>query len=624
MPMSPNKSDQAPETEQNKEDAPATAPDAEAVEASSDTSESPTKAQTESPSSDQDSIEAESSADSNQEPQSEAQSEASEEENNKQPFASLALIMDGDDLVARLTPHDSDSPANKSLIMELVKQQKLEHIPLEDNSIKELLTKITTKETAQYIIGRRLHAKADVFISSDKMQCKLSIAPANGGDNLSLEQLTEQLNKEKIAEHLIDTEVLKSALEKSLNGEEIKQLLVAEGKEPVNGEDTQFTLLLNVPEHKDTTLEEDGTTNYYETRQYPSINIGTELMRKSEPTKGTPGYNVFGKEIKARNGKVIRFAKFKNAEIAKDDENLLVATMKGHPVIGPKSVSIDDILSLRNVDLSTGNIHFDGSVEVAGNVFPQMLVEASGDISVKGYVENATLISGSNILIGAGVISEKIDDDEELKFTSTLKAGGNIQALFFNQTDARANGDIIAKQYAMNSRLIATRKIIMGDGGGKGVLLGGSASAGESVEVNTLGSSAYIKTQLDCASKKRLQQHSEKIFGERERRQKELDQLQSFMEKVAGNKQENLGKVLINKTRKIEAAVKRLSAQLETLNQEWESITELVENADSATITIHKKMFPNSLITINDIAYHNNDERNQTTLTIKDDKVTHE
>ncbi|WP_423897656.1 FapA family protein [Candidatus Pelagadaptatus aseana] len=559
----------------------------------------------------------------------EQQSEAppQQESETKLPYASVQVILDGDDLVARLTPNDSDTPTSKFHLQELIKQQKLDTIPLDETALQELLTKLHTDESLQVIIGARHHAKAELFISGDKMQCTLSITPANGGDPLTMEQLIELLDEEKIAPDCRDITALSSALEQSISGTPVEQQLIATGTEPLHGKDSQFILLLELPKQQETTLEEDGTTNYYETRKYPAISPGTELMRRTEPSKGTPGSDVYGKTLKAKDGKVINFAKHTGSEISANDTNVLIATMKGHPVIGPKSVSISDTLELKNVDLSTGNIHFDGSITITGNVCSQMLVEASGDIAVRGFVENATLKAGNNILIGAGVISEQVDDgDEEApKFTSTLTAGGNIQALFFNQTDARANGDISARQYAMNSQLVANHKIVMGEGGGKGVLLGGTASAGESVEVNTLGSSAYVKTQLSCASKKRLKQQLELLVNERERRQKELTQLQSFMDKVsASGKKENLGKVLIDKTRKIDAAVKRLNNQLEILEQQLQSLEDLLQNASQATIKINKKLFPNSQISINDIPYINNDERNQTTLAVKGKQVTDE
>lgn len=51
-----------------------------------------------------------------------------------------------------------------------------------------------------------------------------------------------------------------------------------------------------------------------------------------------------------------------------------------------------------DVGTSTGDIDYDGSVEVRGNVLTGYTVKATGDITVNGAVEGATLISGGKIV----------------------------------------------------------------------------------------------------------------------------------------------------------------------------------------------------------------------------------
>ena len=540
----------------------------------------------------------------------------------KPPFARVELLVEEQQLFAQLIPHSNDNPTSKHQLQQLLQEKHYDTWRIDENALQEVATASNKTTPIKLAVAECVSATAELAISSDKMLCEITISRAWGGEQISEEAVKELLQEHSIAKELIDIEVLNEAVKLSREGQDVEVTTIAAGKPPEHGKDSQFSVLFELPEPTSATEENDGTTNYFETHQYPTIQPGTELMRREAPTNGTDGINVEGHPLKAKPGKQLKFAKCEGAEVSSDDDNLLLATRKGHPVIARQGVSVSDTLELKNVDLTTGNIHFDGSVSILGNVCSQTTVEASGDVNIRGYVENATVIAGNDIVVGAGVLSEQVGDEESPEFTSNLKAGGNIQARFFNQTDARANGNIIAAQYAMNSRLVATQKILLGDGGGKGVLLGGQAFAGAGAELNTLGSSAYVKTELYCASRKRLQLQQQTLQKDHERHQKELQQLQAFVAKVG--KPEKLGKVLIDKTRKIQNAILGLQERLQGIEEQLHSLEQLIENVPHASVVVNRKLFPNSFVSIGDLPFSSRDELNKTTLKIKGKVIIHE
>ena len=57
-----------------------------------------------------------------------------------------------------------------------------------------------------------------------------------------------------------------------------------------------------------------------------------------------------------------------------------------------------------DVGPSTGDIDYDGAVEVKGNVITGYTVKAAGDITVEGAVEGATLISEGKIVLKRGML----------------------------------------------------------------------------------------------------------------------------------------------------------------------------------------------------------------------------
>ena len=51
-----------------------------------------------------------------------------------------------------------------------------------------------------------------------------------------------------------------------------------------------------------------------------------------------------------------------------EDKKILTAAASGHVTVTEGRVSVSDVLQLENVDVATGNIDFDGSILVLGNV----------------------------------------------------------------------------------------------------------------------------------------------------------------------------------------------------------------------------------------------------------------
>src|SRR6185436_13597582 len=111
--------------------------------------------------------------------------------------------------------------------------------------------------------------------------------------------------------------------------------------------------------------------------------------------------------------------------------NLLRALHGGQPVHTGNAVTVEKVLSLKNVSMATGNISFDGTVEVAGDVHPGMKLHASGDIVVKGIVEGAQLNAGGSIHVAGGVVAHAV-----------VHAGSSVSARFVENASIHAETTI--------------------------------------------------------------------------------------------------------------------------------------------------------------------------------------
>ena len=76
--------------------------------------------------------------------------------------------------------------------------------------------------------------------------------------------------------------------------------------------------------------------------------------------------------------------------LSPDDPDLLLASRPGLPRQEKNGMKVDDVLSVKQVDIRHGHVIFEGALIVAGDVTPGMKIKTSGDVVIGGFVEGAT------------------------------------------------------------------------------------------------------------------------------------------------------------------------------------------------------------------------------------------
>jgi uncharacterized protein (DUF342 family) len=129
------------------------------------------------------------------------------------------------------------------------------------------------------------------------------------------------------------------------------------------------------------------------------VNVGSELLRRMPPSPGRAGYTVTGVTLEARPGEWIKFKHGEGTEVSCKDENLLLANISGMPKFKDQKMWVDDTFICKGVNIGSGNVKYDGAVLVNGDVTEKMNIEASGDVTINGFVESASIKAGGDILI---------------------------------------------------------------------------------------------------------------------------------------------------------------------------------------------------------------------------------
>ena len=279
-------------------------------------------------------------------------------------------------------------------------------------------------------------------------------------------------------------------------------VLIAQGLQPHNGEDTRFeSLIPDAVERKPRVLDQD-IVDYRDFGGIVTVHPGDELVRRHPPTQGTDGSSVTGEPIPAQPGRNIDFKLDKSVQAKEDDPDVLVAAIGGMPVLTDQGAKVEQVLELDNIDLNTGHIDFDGTITVKGDVIAGIRVTCTGDINIGGTVEAATLSAEGNITVNGGILGHGNVRDEHghlRKESGMVTSGGTVTARFIKNTLVEAKDSVVVRDLINNSEVTCYNQVVVGGKGGssKAQIVGGLTRATVKIEAAILGSPRGAHTRVE-------------------------------------------------------------------------------------------------------------------------------
>lgn len=518
-------------------------------------------------------------------------------------------------LFVELQPHNQLEELTMETLDQWLVSKGYSHLFFFQDAKSNVLRKAKSPTPGRVLLGERRNASIAIKVDDDRMTAWATAEPAYGGEALTIEDLQAVLQEKKVIQEAVVTE----EIEMLLQAKSTVHAVIAKGKQAKKGKDSRIEFLVDIEDVFAPKEGEDGRVDFKSTRDYIVVEEGTPIVRRVPPVKAVPGYDVTGTKLTADDGKLVPFGKeFTGVMPSDHDPSILVAQVKGHPLRKGKGLKIDPSLTLKGVNLATGNVYYDGSVVINGDVAPEMIVEVTGDIFIKGTVEKSTIIAGNNIVVKSGVIGDEQWDEQEEgntpEFSTRLIAGGGLEAKFVSQAKINAKGVIKVREYIFNSLTFSATDLFLGQEGGKGVLAGGRTQVGHEIKANVIGSDAFVKTEVVVGfNPDELPQH-EALRKRRKRRIREAKILIELMESLKPSKgKETIGKVELDKARHVKKTLYEIKDEVQQID---ESLQQLVgdfdkyhENAISTTRTLH----PNVAMTINGISLVTNNEHNAVT-----------
>jgi len=444
-------------------------------------------------------------------------------------------------------------------------------------------------------------AQIIVELTRDKMQATIRYDTRGGAKLPTTEMILTALNDAGVV-FGIDHEAIEAG------SQSLTPFVAAKGTPPINGEnayiDRKFNLGISGKPH----LDEFGRADYKDLNLFVLAKENQTLAIRIPQTKGTSGKNVLGQSVPPQNGRPCPMPEGKNTKVV--GEHRLIATCNGQIVDTGNRISIDPRLEIKgSVGVETGDIEFDGSVTVKGNVEFGFNLSATGDIEIKGSV-NGAQVRGRNVYISGGITGTD---------RAKVFAQNDIRTAFAENATLEADNNIFISDIALHSQIRAGKSIFAGqDSSGKGQIIGGHAIAGELVSAKSLGNSAFVVTKISVGIDPNLQRQYlelKKSYKSSRRQLTHITQTLNTLSKIDINK---LPPARIESINALTRSQFPLAGQIRRTEKSLLEIEEKLSQMKNGRLHISDTIYPGVRLAINSTLKSIQSEYKHCTISLND------
>lgn len=419
------------------------------------------------------------------------------------------------------------------------------------------------------VIPVSFDGSVDIEVSPDKMKAFLIFhKPVEDGALPGDKEIREALQHSEINTG-IDKEKLSKIIADLKNGNVPEDnVTIALGIPSVNGSNGKIIYHFSTETSLKPKINPDGSVDYKSVNIVISVAKGEKLASLEPPEKGVPGKNLFGDTLPCTDGKPVLLPSGPNTEPDAQDPDTLIASLNGIVRrVGTTVEVCEGFVINGDVDFSTGNIKYDHSVIVTGDVKSGFDIECGGDLQAGGTIEDCTLKIGGNVLCRFGFCGQG---------KGLIDAKGDINLGFTKNQTIRSRKNVNIAREAINSTVYARESIHIH--GNPLSVAGGNLTAGESITVNSIGNHSGIKTLCEVGY--------DFTLGE------ELQALEAHLSELLPNQNKIIE--TINKIDKSSAHQRRLSLKDQALRVKFSEIL-LKYNQQIKALELRKKILEKKL-----------------------------
>ena len=442
------------------------------------------------------------------------------------------------------------------------------------------------------------YARIVVELSRDKMKAIIKY-DTRGGARLPTKEMVMAALEEAGVNYGIDEE----AIEYGIGS--LKPFTAAQGLAPINGENAYIDRKFDLGVQGRPVVDEYDKVDYKDLNLFVLAKENQTLAIRIPQTKGTNGRNVLGEVIPAQNGRPIPMPEGRNTKVV--GEHRLIATANGQIIDKGSRISVDPRLTIKgSVGVSTGDVEFDGTIQIGGNVEQGFKVKATGDIEIKGSVNGAE-VSGRNVYISGGITGAD---------RAKIFAERDVRTAFVENGFIEAGNDVYISDIALHSQIRAGKRIIMEDKHGQ--ITGGYVVAGEEINVKAIGNTAFVVTRVSVGVDPNLQkeyQDLRKSYKESKRRLTQITQTLNTLSKIDINK---LPQSRVDMITQLTRSQFPIAGQIKRDEKRILEIESLLANMKNGRIRVSDTIYPGTRLAVNNILKNIQSEYRRCTIFLND------
>jgi uncharacterized protein len=438
-------------------------------------------------------------------------------------------------------------------------------------------------------------------LTTDKMTARLCLHLPGEGGVMPPETDLRSLIKDNRVDFGIKDEVIKELFTRIGKGEiPADPITIAEGLAPEHGKNGSIEFLFNTKTSLAPKVNPDGSVDYKNVDIIVAVPKGKELARLVPPTPGKNGKTIFGDEIACREGSPAALPTGPNTEADPNNADSLIASIDGIVRYTGGYVEVAEGYVIKgDVDFKTGNIKYDKSVIINGDLKAGFSVECGGDLQVSGLIEDCTVTVGGNVLCKHGFIGQG---------KGVIDAKGDVNIGFILNQTVKSRKSVNVAREAINSTIYARQSITIH--GNPLSIAGGTLVARESITVHTVGNHSGVQTLLevglDFALLEDLKQNEALVLDINQKHRKLVDSIKKYQHILKlGKKLAPQEDILYNK---VKIAIAKIEEQMSLLDKRKKIIEVKMHELSNAHIKVEHAGMPGTCFKIGDLRHFCKDE----------------
>lgn len=339
-------------------------------------------------------------------------------------------------------------------------------------------------------------------------------------------------------------------------------------------------------------ISDDEKIDFRDLHQTGIVEEGVLIAEVRYENKRVMGEDIFGNVIDPPEAKELKIVLGEGVE--EREVQKYYSSYYGVPEIKGNKIAVHkQYIHKGDVNMKSGNVIFDGPVEIHGNIDQGATVQATGDIKIIGNVEAAHVRSlEGNVVVEGGIITTE---------RGRVEAKVDVVATFIENSQIVAGNKLVVQKVLLNSSSYVGDTIELAKRGG-GMIAGGKAYAGKRIDCPNLGFENGHKTFVSCGGDWKTE-YSIGINSDR------IDRFEAILKTERAELRDIIGRKLRDKEspeRKdaIQERIKRLRPIIEKLSERVSSLKQKKTYNYDAEIYVWDSLFVNNDIEISGKKVH--------------------